>query len=75
MTQKLIDSLSVKLKALPPPGSNTVLVSHTANLREVTNIWPKPEGVVHIFKPSGDDYQHIGRITPVQWQQHLAQDK
>jgi phosphohistidine phosphatase SixA len=75
VTQKLIGSLSVKLKALPPPGSNTVLVSHTANLREVTNIWPKPEGVVHIFKPSGDNYQHIGRITPVQWQQHLAQDK
>ena len=74
-TQELVDSLSAKLKELPPSGTNTVLVAHTANLREVTKVWPKPEGVVHIFKPSGDAYQHIGRITPVQWQQHLAQNK
>jgi phosphohistidine phosphatase SixA len=75
VTKGLVDSLSAKLKELPPSGANTVLVAHTANLREVTNVWPKPEGVVHIFKPSGDAYQHIGRITPVQWQQYLLQDK
>ncbi|WJG10825.1 histidine phosphatase family protein [Aliiglaciecola sp. LCG003] len=74
-TSQLVEYLSAKLKERPPTGSNIVLVAHTANLREVTKVWPKPEGVVHIFKPTGDAYRHIGRITPNQWQQYLEQDK
>lgn len=74
VTLHLVESLSAKLKQMPAIGTNTVLVAHTANLREVTKVWPKPEGVVHIFKPTGDAYQHIGRITPKQWQQSLEHD-
>lgn len=62
----------VKLLSSPPQpaSSNRVLVSHTANLKEATGIWPKPEGVMHIFKPldaAHGKYEHLGHILPDEW--------
>ncbi len=59
--------LTKQLKVPPLAHHNRVLVGHTANLREVTNVWPKPEGVMHIFKPTPQGYEHMGRIPPSQW--------
>lgn len=70
-TEELLDYLDKKLSEVPDKGTNSVLVSHSANLREVTGIWPKPEGVMHVFKPNGKTYQHIGSVTPKQWQEYL----
>ncbi|WP_461482659.1 histidine phosphatase family protein [Porticoccus sp.] len=57
------------LSTLPQEGVNTVLVSHTANLREATGIWPKPEGVAHVFKPIGEGgFVYIGEIPPDGWE-------
>ncbi len=67
-TTHLGDYLKSELTKKPKAGFNTVLVGHTANLRDVTQVWPKPEGVVHVFKPLGEGgYEHLGRITPVEW--------
>jgi len=66
-TEFLKRYLTQQLKMPPLAQHNRVLVGHTANLREVTNVWPKPEGVMHIFKATGQDYQHMGRIPPSQW--------
>jgi phosphohistidine phosphatase SixA len=71
-TDELLGYLDKKLSEVPDKGTNSVLVSHSANLREVTGIWPKPEGVMHVFKPDGKSYQHIGSVTPKQWQQYLG---
>jgi phosphohistidine phosphatase SixA len=74
-TKQLLVYLGKQLTEVPPEGTNSVLVSHSANLREVTGIWPKPEGVVHIFKPNGQSYQHIGKILPEQWREYLHENK
>lgn len=47
---------------------NTILVSHTSNLKEATGIWPKPEGATYLFKPDNQGaYTVIGRIAPELW--------
>jgi phosphohistidine phosphatase SixA len=57
----------------PAPGSNTALVSHTANLQEAVGIWPKPEGVAHIFKPEGNgQFSYVGMMLPEAWAQEAA---
>jgi len=66
-TESLKRHLTQQLKVPPLAQHNRVLVGHTANLREVTNVWPKPEGVMHIFKPTPQGYEHMGRIPPSQW--------
>jgi len=67
-SKQLKSSLKQLLSTKPKQGFNTVLLSHTANLKELTNVWPKPEGVAHIFKPLGaNGYQHMGRIPPKIW--------
>lgn len=65
-------SITTQLLALlakvPPQGTNTALVSHTANLQEAVGIWPKPEGVAHVFKPSGDGtFTYVGVMQPEAW--------
>lgn len=60
--------LRVQLSQMPMPKHNTLLVGHTANLREVTAVWAKPEGVMHIFRPLGiRGFQHLGHIEPDEW--------
>ena len=43
--------LATILAQLPEVGTNTVLVSHSANLDGATGIWPEVEGGVYIFQP------------------------
>ena len=51
------------------PNSNRVLVSHTANLKEATDIWPKPEAVMVVFKQKSDGtLLYLGKILPNYWQ-------
>jgi phosphohistidine phosphatase SixA len=65
VTAQLLDVLAT----VPPPGTNTAVVSHTANLQEAVGIWPKPEGVAHVFKPRGDGtFSYVGVMQPETWQ-------
>lgn len=65
---RLVGVLKELLSKPPKQGFNTVIIGHTANLRELTQVWPKPEGVTHVFKPLGvKGFKHIGRITPTEW--------
>ncbi|PWR00383.1 histidine phosphatase family protein [Leucothrix pacifica] len=47
--------------------NNHVFVGHTANLKDGLNVWPKPEGVVVVFKKRGDDIIFKGMIKPDEW--------
>ncbi len=64
ITAQLLDLLAT----VPPQGTNTALVSHTANLQEAVGVWPKPEGVAHVFKPRGDGtFAYVGVMQPETW--------
>jgi len=68
-TQHLVAFLRKQLSTKPQPGYNTVLVGHTANLRDLTKVWPKPEGVVHVFRPLAEaGFEHLGQLAPSDWQ-------
>jgi phosphohistidine phosphatase SixA len=57
------------LATTPRPGTNTVLVAHSANLKEAVGVWPRPEGVAHVFQPQdGGRAVHIARVGPEEWQ-------
>ena len=60
ITSKLADS------------SNRIIVSHTSNLKESVGIWPKPEGVVFIFRPDGNNhYTLVGHVLPETWKEFI----
>jgi phosphohistidine phosphatase SixA len=64
LKQALLNMLSIP----PEAGQNTVLVSHTANLKEATGIWPRPEGAAYIFKPlDSGGFSYLGTIPPDGW--------
>ena len=48
-------------------GANRIIVSHTGNLREAAGIWPKPEGVAWVFRPTEDGFAAVGRVLPTEW--------
>jgi phosphohistidine phosphatase SixA len=66
LTSKLLDMLAVP----PKVGTNTAMVSHTANLKEAVGVWPKVEGEAHIFKPEGNGkFSYVGMLGPDEWGQ------
>lgn len=67
-TRHLVAFLKTQLSRKPRAGHNTILVGHTANLQDLTKVWPKPEGVAHVFRPLGEaGYEHLGKIEPSDW--------
>lgn len=69
-TARITAQLQELLATPPRPGSNNVIVSHTANLKEATGIWPSPEGVMVIFRPLGDGrIAYHGMVAPGEWAQ------
>lgn len=67
-TARLRDELRLLLAKPPVPGKNTVIISHTANLKEAADIWPSPEGLAVIFRPvSADHIQFIAKVSPEEW--------
>jgi len=64
VTSQLLRLLAI----VPEPGTNTGLVGDTSNLQEAVGLWPKPEGVAHIFKPRGDGtFSYVGVVEPEEW--------
>lgn len=67
-TKRLGEALRKLLGTKPSKGTNTVLVSHMANIKEAVGIWPEPEGVAHIFQPTEDGgFSHLGKVLPEEW--------
>lgn len=55
-----------------PDGTNLVLVAHAPNLMDVMGYFPKPEGIVVIFRPLGEQgFEYVAGIEPQQWQELL----
>jgi phosphohistidine phosphatase SixA len=65
---RLTHALSRMLATPPEAANNTVIIAHTANLRESTGFWPKPEGVAYVFKPMGmDQFVPVAKVLPDDW--------
>lgn len=61
------EALRKMLSTMPAGQQNTVIIAHSANLEEAVGLWPKPEGVAYLFRPSADGLQAIGRLPPELW--------
>ncbi len=60
--------LATKLARTPEDGTNTVLVSHSANLDGAAGVWPAIEGGVYIFRPQPEGaVEYLGMIPPAIW--------
>jgi len=63
-----------KLLDTPPePGTNTVLIAHSVTLLYAFGLKSRPEGVAHVFRPSGMDLgrpEYIGMVEPDDWPAH-----
>jgi phosphohistidine phosphatase SixA len=56
------------LNTAPPEGENTVLITHTGTLLYSFGLQTTPEGIVHIFRPTGFGIAgYLGRVTPEEW--------
>jgi len=66
--KRLASALRQLLSTPPAPGTNAVIVSHSANLREAAGIFPKPEGVAYVFRPlPHGEFEAVARILPEAW--------
>lgn len=48
-------------------NKNRVLVAHAPNMYDLMGYFPKIEGTIVVFKPTGDSYEYIGSIKPHDW--------
>ena len=58
------------LDTQPVAGTNTILVTHTGNLLWSFGLDSKPEGLTHVFKPTGLSIgraSYLGRVNPDEW--------
>ncbi|WP_193173717.1 histidine phosphatase family protein [Nisaea nitritireducens] len=67
-TERQTTVLRALLAEVPADGTNTVIAGHTANLREASGVWPKPEGVTVVFEPDGAGaFRYRAAIHPDSW--------
>lgn len=65
--QNYATALRDMLAQIPADGSNTFIVSHSVNLQQAIGLHPKPEGIMQVFKPNGQDFEYMGAIHPDFW--------
>jgi phosphohistidine phosphatase SixA len=67
------DELKKMLASAPAAGSNTVLVGHTSNLKEVAGVWPKKEGGAYVFRPDGSGgFKLVGQLEPGDYEKKVG---
>lgn len=67
-TKRFANSLRQLLSTPPAKGTNVVLVSHSANLREAAGIFARPEGAAYVFRPlPNGQFEAVAKILPEDW--------
>ena len=51
----------------PPPGGNTVLITHTGTLLYSFGLKTRPEGIAHVFNAADGKAEYVGSLTPADW--------
>jgi phosphohistidine phosphatase SixA len=60
---KVAAELRQALSRPPAHGTNTVMVGHVSNARDVAGVWPKTEGGGIVFSPGANGFQVIGTFS------------
>ncbi|AFY59711.1 histidine phosphatase family protein [Synechococcus sp. PCC 6312] len=56
------------LTAAPAPKTNTIIVGHDDVFEAATGIYPEPQGVAYILKPSGNGgFEILAKVLPDEW--------
>jgi hypothetical protein len=58
------------LDTAPEPGKNTVLIAHSVTLLYAFGLTARPEGIAHVFRPSGLGLarpEYVGMVAPEEW--------
>jgi phosphohistidine phosphatase SixA len=67
-----------KLLDTPPEaGKNTVLIAHSVTLLYAFGLTTRPEGIAHVFRPSGLGLgrpEYIGMVKPDEWPAYAGID-
>ncbi len=63
-----------EMLATPPPGGNTVLITHTGTLLYSFGLKTRPEGIAHVFHPANGKADYVGSLTPADWSQLAGLD-
>lgn len=66
-SKRLGAALRKHLSEQPQRGANSVIVAHSANLKEAVGIWPQPEGAAYVFQPQGNAAKYVARVGPEEW--------
>ena len=66
-SQRLGKYLYAEMLKSVTQNKNAVFVGHTSNLRDGLGIWPKPEGVLAVFKKRDNKLVFKGIIKPDEW--------
>jgi hypothetical protein len=66
-SEQLANWLAVTMRSVKSQKDNVVFVGHTSNLKDGVGIWPKPEGVMVIFKNDAGQLNYEGMIQPEHW--------
>ena len=66
-TKVMHDHVAPLLSASPAKGTNTVIVGHDDPFEAATGIYPEPQGVAYILKPTGEGFEIVGHINPEDW--------
>ncbi|WP_287525549.1 hypothetical protein [Okeania sp. SIO2C2] len=60
--------LDPMLTAVPPQGTNTVIVGHDDLFEASTGIYPDPMGIAYVVKPDGSgNFELIANVLPDEW--------
>jgi phosphohistidine phosphatase SixA len=65
------------LDTKPAPGKNSVLVAHSVTLLYAFGLTGNPEGVAHVFRPSGLGLgmpEYLGMLVPDDWPKYAGLD-
>jgi len=65
------------LDTAPDAGKNTVLIAHSVTLLYAFGLTSKPEGVAHVFRPTGLGLarpEYIGMVKPEEWPAYAGLD-
>ena len=67
-TLQMKKSVMPILSAIPPQGTNTVIVGHDDIFEAATGIYPEPQGVAFILKPDGKgSFEILAKVTANEW--------
>jgi phosphohistidine phosphatase SixA len=61
----------------PQAGENTVLIAHSVTLLYAFGLTSRPEGIAHVFRPSGLGLgrpEYIGMVKPDEWPAYAGLD-